>query len=169
MKIAIGAFSIFLWETIYTESRVASVGLSMSGRQSDPASLGLIASMVFLIAGICCLICAGQKELDVIFHIVTAAGYFLAGVLCLSADSSVYEDLKVFGWMGIIIFAVFLVVLFFSVRVALNKVYVTQEAKELKSQTITKEVEVVEEASKEKNKEEKPIEEVSEKSSEEGN
>ena len=102
-RLCIGIISMVLFLVITLQSCAVGIGEAITGEGTDGSSSGAAVAWLLLIGGIIG-VCTRK---GVIGAYVTAAFYALAGLLGVTANTSIYGDLVIWGVLSLIFAAIF--------------------------------------------------------------
>ena len=102
-RLCIGIISMVLFLVIILQSCAVGIGEAISGDDGDGFGSGVAVAWLLLIGGIIG-VCTRK---GVIGAYVTAAFYALAGIIGVTANSTIYGDLVIWGILSLIFAAVF--------------------------------------------------------------
>ncbi|KRN31649.1 hypothetical protein QS460_04235 [Liquorilactobacillus mali] len=118
-KLVFGILMIVLSVFIGLQSMVAGLGNSLESNHQHGGSAGILVAVLYLVAGIVYLATKSTKKLggDIANFILLALAWLL-GV----SNAGSYGDLTVWGWLALIIGALFLIWHIFSNKKSKNTV-----------------------------------------------
>ena len=109
IKIFLGVAGVFVFAILFSELTLSGVSFSIYDIRLDPAGIGLISAVSFLIGGIFCFICASQTYYDIIFQSAPMYCFVCAGGFFYGSTESVSEGFAKIGSVGMILGVIYMV------------------------------------------------------------